>query len=127
MTRINVVPPTELTNKHLMAEYRELPRIFTEVKKKVNNNVSVDDLTQPDHYKMGKGHVMFFMSRCGWLVHRYVTLHDELVNRGYSLNDDMYNSIVNGVNDIPVEFFDWYEPTDSAMTVNRARILERLS
>jgi hypothetical protein len=26
MTRINVVPVQELTNKHLMAEYRELPR-----------------------------------------------------------------------------------------------------
>ena len=127
MTRINVVPPTELTNRHLMAEYRELPRIFTEVKKKVNNNVSVDDLTQPDHYKMGQGHVMFFMSRCGWLVHRYVTLHDELVIRGYSLNDDMYKSIVTGVNEIPMEFMDWYDPTDCAMTINRARILERLS
>ena len=127
MTRINVVPPSELTNKHLMAEYRELPRIFTEVKKKVNAGISVNDLTQPEHYKMGQGHVMFFMSRCGWLVHRYVTLHDELVNRGYSLNGDMYNSIVNGVNEIPVEFLDWYEPTDIAMTVNRARILERLS
>ena len=127
MTRINVVPATELTNKHLMAEYRELPRIFTEVKKKVNNGISVNDLTQPEHYKMGQGHVMFFVSRCGWLIHRYVMLHDELIRRGYSLNDEMYTSIVNGVNDIPMEFMDWYEPTDSAITINRARIYERLN
>lgn len=33
MTRINVVPVTELTDKHLLAEYRELPRIFGASKK----------------------------------------------------------------------------------------------
>jgi deoxyribonuclease (pyrimidine dimer) len=33
MTRINVVPPRELTRQHLIAEYRELPRVFGLVKK----------------------------------------------------------------------------------------------
>ncbi|MBP7000765.1 pyrimidine dimer DNA glycosylase/endonuclease V [Amaricoccus sp.] len=28
MTRINVVPPEELSRAHLVAEYRELPRVF---------------------------------------------------------------------------------------------------
>ena len=28
MTRINTMPPEHLTDQHLFAEYRELPRIF---------------------------------------------------------------------------------------------------
>lgn len=29
MTRINVVDPRDLTDEHLFAEWRELPRVFT--------------------------------------------------------------------------------------------------
>ena len=32
MTRINLVPVEELSNQHLMAEYRELPRIPNAIK-----------------------------------------------------------------------------------------------
>ena len=31
MTRINCVPVEELTDKHLGAEYRELPRLFGQI------------------------------------------------------------------------------------------------
>lgn len=127
MTRINVVPPTELTNKHLMAEYRELPRIFTEVKKKVLSGITPDDLKQPNHYKMGTGHVLFFMTRCSWLAHRYLQLHDELITRNYNLNDAMYQSILIGIDSIPIEWCDWYEPDESAVLINRQRISERLN
>lgn len=33
MTRINIVPPEELTDQHLMREYQELPRILGLVRK----------------------------------------------------------------------------------------------
>ncbi|ENT03393.1 hypothetical protein C038_02848 [Brucella sp. 63/311] len=32
MTRINCIPPAELTGPHLVAEYRELPRVFALVR-----------------------------------------------------------------------------------------------
>lgn len=48
MTRINVVPVFELSDQHLMAEYRELPRV---IKQKINTTDA------PRLYKLGLGHV----------------------------------------------------------------------
>lgn len=36
MTRINLVPPKELTDQHLMREYQELPRIVGLVRKAIH-------------------------------------------------------------------------------------------
>gem|GEM_PF-2001583 len=38
MTRINLVSPSVLADQHLIAEWRELPRIFGSVKKKLAEN-----------------------------------------------------------------------------------------
>lgn len=38
MTRINLLPPSELADQYLLAEWRELPRIFGLVKKKLAEN-----------------------------------------------------------------------------------------
>ena len=48
MTRINLVKVEELSDQHLIAEYRELPRCL---KQKVNLKDA------PDRYTLGKGHV----------------------------------------------------------------------
>ncbi len=127
MTRINVVPPTELVNKHCMAEYREAPRIITEALKKIKKGIQPGDLIQPSDYTLGKGHVLFFVTRIGWIVDRIVQLHDELKHRGFNLNEKMYNEILSNANRVPYEWCDWYEPTDNALLLNRQRISERLS
>lgn len=56
MTRINLVDPVILSDKHLMAEYRELPRIFTAVTKLVDKNIRPHDVDIPEKYVLGKGH-----------------------------------------------------------------------
>ena len=58
MTRINTVPPEVLTTKHLFAEWRELPRIFTVVKKHIANGKSVRDFDIPSEYKLGNPSIM---------------------------------------------------------------------
>ena len=68
MTRINVVPPAELCNKHLLAEYRELPRVFGLAK-------PVDDA--PSAYVLGKGHVRFFYDKLGYLAKRQRQIIDD--------------------------------------------------
>ena len=70
MTRINTVPVTELVNLHLMAEFRELPRIFTDVRKRMAKGQQPSDINQPSEYKLGTGHCMFFMDKCGYLLNR---------------------------------------------------------
>ena len=50
MTRINVVPPRLLLDEHLLAEYRELPRVFALAKAPITERatqlgVDVTDVT----------------------------------------------------------------------------------
>ena len=54
MTRINLVPPAELCDQHLLAEHRELTRIPNAVAKGKYHLKG-----QPTEYKLGEGHVRF--------------------------------------------------------------------
>lgn len=57
MTRINAsIKPLELTNAHLLAEIRELPRILNTVK---SGKAKVENKT--DVFKLGSNHTTFFL------------------------------------------------------------------
>ena len=58
MTRINLVPPEELCDQHLLAEHRELTRIPNAVAKGKYHLKG-----QPAEYKLGEGHVRFFFNK----------------------------------------------------------------
>ena len=62
MTRINLVPPAELCDQHLLAEHRELTRIPNAVAK---GKFSLKG--QPSDYKLGEGHVRFFFNKLMFL------------------------------------------------------------
>lgn len=78
MTRINCVPVRELSGPHLVAEYRELPRVFALASKAAIRG----DLMQPAAYTLGKGHLLFFYTRLGYLVRRHTELVQEMKRRG---------------------------------------------
>ena len=74
MTRINCVPVQELTDAHLGAEYRELPRIFALARAAYLRGELPTDPRNPTEYTLGKGHVRFFYARLGWLRKRFLEL-----------------------------------------------------
>ena len=75
MTRINVgIEPRELSNSHLGAEYRELPRLWRQ------RLVS----KAPPHFTLGAGHVLWCAQYPGMLADRFVALVAELDHRGFS-------------------------------------------
>lgn len=118
MTRINCVPPTELTRQHLIAEYRELPRVFSLVR------AAIDRGEHPvlyPRYTLGKGHVRFFYARLTWVVKRQESLITEMINRGYSPQFG-----VPTLDKFPPEWCNDWEPDDIAMAINRERISARL-
>ena len=119
MTRINVVPVQELHYKHLVAEYRELPRIFSLVRKgqgKKKWNI-------PKEYVLGTGHVTFLYDKLGWLVKRYEALTKEMRARGYHPTPIPSNELLEGI----AERYrgDW-TVTEASLALNRERIKERL-
>ncbi|MCW9699252.1 MULTISPECIES: pyrimidine dimer DNA glycosylase/endonuclease V [unclassified Avibacterium] len=116
MTRINVVPPQELCDQHLLAEHRELTRIPNAVAKGKYNLTG-----QPADYKLGEGHVRFFFNKLAFLKKRYDLLHQECQARGF--NVQYFWSA-----DLPLDPSLWqdYQPTEQALKINRERIQLRM-
>lgn len=117
MTRINCIPVEELHDKHLIAEYRELPRVF---------NLARVGVKIPDQYCLGTGHVTFFYDKILYLVTRYNQLIDEMELRGFNYNEAMVNSLLSKAQSLPRSLLNNWVPTDEAMDLNRSRINQRL-
>lgn len=120
MTRINLVPPQELSGPHLVAEYRELPRIFNLVRNRIKKGQTPKDCKIPSEYKLGPGHVTFFFNKLYFLAHRQKSLIKEMESRGYKPNFKSVN-----ISDIPPEWQNNYIPTKEALEINRQRIKDR--
>lgn len=127
MTRINCIPPCELADKHLVAEYRELPRLYALVEKAVARGELPDDERNPEAYTMGQGHVRFFYSRLGYITTRYSALISEMIRRGFSPQHRSAPLALKYIELIPANWWRDWEPTPEAMETNRARIQERLA
>lgn len=123
MTRINVVDPTELHNLHLLAEYRELPRVFALAAKA--SKTEAWRRRQPEVYTLGSGHVLFFYDKLRWLSRRHKQLVREMKVRGYK--PKFTGSLFVAWRDkIPASYWGDYTPTKAAVALNRERINLRL-
>ncbi|AZR85345.1 endonuclease [Bordetella pertussis] len=119
MTRINCVPVEELSGPHLVAEYRELPRVFALAHKAAARGA----LVQPAAYTLGKGHLLFFYTRLGYLARRHRALVEEMRRRGY--RPAFAGVTREDFADIPAPFWNDRTPTEEALALNRARIAAR--
>lgn len=76
MTRINLgISPEELSDKHLLAEYRELPRMCRYAQQLAARDLPWD---RPEHFTLGTGHVKFFLPYGYYLKTRWHQLVTEL-------------------------------------------------
>lgn len=123
MTRINVVPPSELSRQHLIAEYRELPRVFTLVERAIARGEQPHDPRNPRVYTLGRGHVRFFYNKLDYLYNRQAAICREMRFRGFHTN---FQHLTLGER-IPrgVGWWNVWLPTPEALAINRQRILER--
>lgn len=119
MTRINVIPPRELVDKHLLAEYRELPRVFGLIEKWQDRGCPDTGVTS---YTMGKGHVKFFYNKAVWLAMRFDQLVSEMQRRDFK---PQYTSQWDRVKAIGQQDNIW-APSYRDRATNLARINERL-
>ena len=115
MTRINLPPPSRLTDQHAFAEWRELPRILPAARAALDRG----NIAGPPRYTLGAGHVRFFYARTGWLAQRHAALTVELLHRGYKLTDRPPLVAVPGC-DQP------WEPGADDLAVSLARLRDKL-
>lgn len=118
MTRINVgIKPKELTDKHLLAEHREIKRIPNMVR---TGRAVIKDL--PETFKLGKGHVKFFYNKLGYLLERYKKIYQECLDRDFNVTD--FSDAWSGVSD---ELMGAYNPTERDRKLLQERIKSKLS
>ncbi|WP_298017781.1 pyrimidine dimer DNA glycosylase/endonuclease V [uncultured Castellaniella sp.] len=119
MTRINCIPVQELSGPHLVAEYRELPRVFALAQKAALRGKP----SQPEQYVLGKGHMLFFYTRLAYLARRHAELIGEMKRRGYKPSFEGIQR--KDFPAIPDDYWGEWTPTPEAMALNRARIEAR--
>lgn len=117
MTRINAsIQPYELTDQHLLAEIRELPRILNTVK---SGKAKIENKT--DIFKLGSGHVTFFYPRLQFLVLRHKSLIKEANFRQFNtLNyKESYENL-------PKHLLNDWKPSNAVRELLKERVNERL-
>lgn len=118
MTRINLIPPSDLTDQHLIAEYRELPRIFALVRNRLKKNKEIKAWIQ---YKMWQWHVIFFYDKLWFLEKRYNEIVKECQKRSFNISFKELD-----ISDIPEKFRWDYFPTQQDIQISLNRINKKL-
>jgi len=118
MTRINLINPNELTDQHLIAEYRELPRIFWAIRIKLSKN---KEIKVWDKYKMWTGHIIFFYNKLWFLEKRYFEIVKECKKRWFNIKFSKLD-----LSDIPNIYKNDFIPTKEDIKISLWRINEKL-
>jgi len=123
LTRINIVPTEELSDQHLVAEYREIFMVGSSLQRSLKSpNWPKKKISLPKTFTLNSGHVSFFYNKGLYLHNRYKQLVEEMKRRGMKPDpnrkfkreqwpDDLYN--------------DW-DPNDQELQIVRERIQQRL-
>lgn len=123
MTRVNLISPVCLYDQHIIAEWREIPRIPNAVRKLLLTKGTYDILKEiPQHYTLGKGHVKHFYNKLQFIKNRHELLKEEGRNRGLNLE-----SITINLEGIPEIFKNDFFPQEKDVILNLQRITEKIN
>jgi len=122
MTRINIIEPSELTDQHLIAEYREIFMVGSSLQRSLKSkNWNPKDI--PIKFTLNTGHVKFFYDKGKYLSNRYDMLRNEMKARG--MNPDVTR--VFKKEQWPTELWKDWIPTLEDYKLIRLRIEERIN
>ena len=121
MTRINTFDPSLLLDSHLLAELREITRIPNAI---LSGKAKIDFKAIPVRYTLGRGHVIFWYNKLGYIKKRYDQLYKEAKKRGFNVTyKDIDYSQLSPVHQAAL--INDYIPTKEAQLLNIERICER--
>ena len=123
MTRINIIQPSELTDQHLLAEYREITMVPAALTKTLNSKRGLDKSKISKSYKLNKGHVYFFFDKGKYLDKRYDELVYEMKNRGF--NPDPNRKFPKEV--FPKELYNDWLPNLEDQKIIKKRLEEKIA
>ena len=124
MTRINLIPPVELSDQHLVAEYREIFMVGSSLQRSIaskNWHKTLDTL--PIDFTLNAGHVKFFYNKGLYLRNRYHQLVHEMKQRGMSPDPDRRFKLEQW----PENLWNDWTPKEKDLQLIRERIQQRLT
>ena len=123
MTRINLVDPSELSDQHLIAEYREIFMIGSSLKRSLKSSFwEKTKANLPQEFTLNIGHVKFFYNKGKYIHKRYLKLIEEMIIRGMSPDPNRTFKIEQWPKDL---YNDWY-PKDKDLEIIRQRIKQKI-
>ena len=125
MTRINIVPTSELADQHLVAEYRELFMVGSALQRTLKSKNKDKTLSSlPEKFTLNTGHVKFFYNKGKYLHKRYKELINEMKRRGFNPDSNrLFPDKIFKDNNL---YNDWM-PTIEDQKLIRQRIEERIN
>ncbi len=132
MTRINLVPPEELMDQHLFAEFREIKMVPKSLRRSLEAAARYTSAPAayvrrkiPPRFTLNTGHVSFFYNKGAYLQERYKLLRQELERRGY--NFDRHAPLDPDGTMACEPWNGHYEPDAEAFRIIRSRIAEKIA
>ena len=123
MTRINIIPTSELADQHLVAEYRELFMVGSALQRTLKSKNCDKTLSSiPEKFTLNTGHVKFFYNKGEYLHKRYNEIVEEMKRRG--MNPDPERVFKR--EQWPDELYNDWQPDDQELAIVRQRIQERI-
>ena len=124
MTRINIISPSELTDQHLIAEYREIFMVAGSLKRTLISKNGYLQSKVPKEYTLNSGHVYFFYNKGKYLNKRYSLIIKEMKLRGF--NPDMERKFPKDIFINNNLYNDW-SPNQNDIKIIRQRISEKIA
>jgi len=115
MVRINLIPPRNLADQHLIAEYNEILMLLGHIKKftKIKN--------QPKEYCLGKGHITFFKDKIKYLKERHELIKKEMKKRGFN------NSKKIKLSNYPKKYRNNWKPKKKDKEIIKEKIISKIN
>ena len=120
--RCNIICPTRLTDQHLIAERRELRMIPPLLALRHERRIPIRR-DQPREFKLGTGHMLFWIDKFQYLDLRHQALTEEMVQRGFNpdhslgIDCELAKSL---------ELYNNWAPTFNACAIIEQRIRSRI-
>jgi deoxyribonuclease (pyrimidine dimer) len=121
MTRINLVDPSELMDQHLIAEYREMRLLCSNLQRTINSSQGFVEKKVPKEFTLNAGHCYFFYNKGKYLNERYDQLANEMRNRGFEPQHPF------PIEKWPAHLYKDWTPSEKDKNIVRARIKQRIS
>ncbi len=123
MTRINLINPKELSDQHLIAEYREIFMVGSALQRSIRSKTWVKTKNSlPKRFTLNKGHVRFFYDKGKYLHLRYLKIISEMKRRG--MNPDPNRLFKK--EQWPEELYNDWTATEIDKKIVRLRIQEKI-